>query len=82
MHPPRIPFGKDEIESILPHRDPFLLGRSAPGIYAYGDVGYGPVKRVAAALGEGSMAIAFVHQYLRDARAAEAAIGPTPAPAV
>ena len=36
-----------------------------PGIFACGDVRYGPVKRVAAAVGEGSMAIAFVHQYLR-----------------
>jgi thioredoxin reductase (NADPH) len=38
-----------------------------PGIFACGDVRLGPVKRVAAAVGEGSMAIAFVHQYLREA---------------
>ena len=63
-------------------RDPYLLETSVPGILACGDVRCGPVKRVAAAVGEGSMAIAFVHQYLRDARAAEAAIGATPAPAV
>ena len=37
------------------------------GIFACGDVRFSPVKRVAAAVGEGSMAIAFVHQYLRDA---------------
>jgi thioredoxin reductase (NADPH) len=37
-----------------------------PGIFACGDVRLGPVKRVAAAVGEGSMAIAFVHQYLRE----------------
>ena len=37
-----------------------------PGIFACGDVRSGPVKRVAAAVGEGSMAIAFVHQYLRE----------------
>ena len=48
-------------------RDPYLLETSVPGIFASGDVRYGPVKRVAAAVGEGSMAIAFVHQYLRDA---------------
>jgi thioredoxin reductase (NADPH) len=47
-------------------RDPYLLETSAPGIFACGDVRFGPVKRVAAAVGEGSMAIAFVHQYLRD----------------
>jgi thioredoxin reductase (NADPH) len=56
-------------------RDPYLLETSVPGIFACGDVRSGPVKRCAAAVGEGSMAIAFVHQYLRDseARAAEAA---------
>ena len=48
-------------------RDPYLLETSAPGIFACGDVRYSPVKRVAAAVGEGSMSIAFVHQYLRDA---------------
>ena len=52
-------------------RDPYLLETSVPGIFACGDVRSGPVKRVAAAVGEGSMAIAFVHQYLREAAAAE-----------
>ena len=47
-------------------RDPYLLETSVPGIFACGDVRSGPVKRVAAAVGEGSMAIAFVHQYLRE----------------
>jgi thioredoxin reductase (NADPH) len=47
-------------------RDPYLLETSVPGIFACGDVRFGPVKRVASAVGEGSMAIAFVHQYLRD----------------
>jgi thioredoxin reductase (NADPH) len=46
-------------------RDPYLLETSVPGIFACGDVRSGPVKRVAAAVGEGSMAIAFVHQYLQ-----------------
>jgi thioredoxin reductase (NADPH) len=45
-------------------RDPFLLETSAPGIFAAGDVRHGSVKRVASGVGEGSMAIAFVHQYL------------------
>ena len=53
-------------------RDPYLLETSVPGIFACGDVRFGPVKRVAAAVGEGSMAIAFVHQYLRDVGAAAA----------
>ncbi len=45
-------------------RDPFLLETSVPTIFAAGDVRHGSVKRVAAAVGEGSMAIAFVHQAL------------------
>ena len=61
-------------------RDPYLLETSVPGIFACGDVRSGPVKRVAAAVGEGSMAIAFVHQYLRETGAATpvraAAAGP------
>ena len=50
-------------------RDPYLLETSVPGIFACGDVRLSPVKRVAAAVGEGSMAVAFVHQYLRHADA-------------
>lgn len=48
-------------------RDPYLLETSAPGVFACGDVRLSPVKRVASAVGEGSMAIAFVHQYLAQA---------------
>ena len=46
-------------------RDPYLLETSVPGVFACGDVRSSPVKRVAAAVGEGSMAIAFVHQFLQ-----------------
>jgi thioredoxin reductase (NADPH) len=45
-------------------RDPYLLETSVPGIFACGDVRASPIKRVAAAVGEGSMSIAFVHQFL------------------
>jgi thioredoxin reductase (NADPH) len=45
-------------------RDPYLLETSVPGVFACGDVRLSPVKRVASAVGEGSMAIAFVHRYL------------------
>lgn len=45
-------------------RTPFPLETSVPGIFAAGDVRSGSVKRVASSVGEGSMAIAFVHQYL------------------
>jgi thioredoxin reductase (NADPH) len=47
-------------------RDPYLLETSVPGVFAVGDVRHGSVKRVASGVGEGSMAIAFVHQYLAD----------------
>jgi thioredoxin reductase (NADPH) len=46
------------------HRDPYLLETSVPGIFACGDVRSGPVKRVATAVGEGSMVVAFIHQFL------------------
>lgn len=46
-------------------RDPFLLETSVPGIFAAGDVRHGSIKRVASAVGEGSVAVQFVHQYLR-----------------
>jgi thioredoxin reductase (NADPH) len=51
-------------------RDPYLVETSVPGVFACGDVRFSPVKRVASAVGEGSIAIAFVHQYLASARAA------------
>jgi thioredoxin reductase (NADPH) len=51
-------------------RDRYLLETAVPGIFACGDVRSGPVKRVASAVGEGSLAIAFVHQYLRETEAA------------
>ena len=46
-------------------RAPFLLETNRPGIFAVGDVRSGNVKRVASAVGEGSIAVAFVHQVLR-----------------
>jgi thioredoxin reductase (NADPH) len=46
-------------------RSPFLLETNRPGIFAVGDVRSGNVKRVASAVGEGSIAVAFVHQVLR-----------------
>jgi thioredoxin reductase (NADPH) len=45
-------------------RDPYLLETSVPGIFVAGDVRYNSVKRCASAVGEGSIAIQFVHQYL------------------
>ena len=45
-------------------RNPSLLETNIPGVFAVGDVRYGSVKRVASGVGEGSVAIQFVHQYL------------------
>ena len=45
-------------------RDPFLLETSVPGVFAVGDVRHGSVKRVASGVGEGSIAIQFVHAHL------------------
>ena len=45
-------------------RDPYLLETSLPGVFVAGDVRFGSVKRCASAVGEGSIAIQFVHQYL------------------
>jgi thioredoxin reductase (NADPH) len=46
------------------NREPFLLESSVPGVFVAGDVRHGSVKRVASAVGEGSIAVQFVHQYL------------------
>jgi len=57
-----------DLKSIAPQapkdRDPYLLETSVPGIFVAGDVRHGSVKRCASAVGEGSIAIQFVHQYL------------------
>jgi thioredoxin reductase (NADPH) len=45
-------------------REPFLLETNIPGVFAAGDVRLGSVKRVASGVGEGAIAIQFVHQYL------------------
>ena len=47
-------------------RPPHLLETSRPGVFAVGDVRRGNVKRVASAVGEGSIAITFVHQVLQE----------------
>jgi thioredoxin reductase (NADPH) len=46
-------------------RPPYLLETSLPGVFAVGDVRGGNIKRVASAVGEGSIAVAFVHQVLQ-----------------
>jgi thioredoxin reductase (NADPH) len=53
-------------------RPPLFLETSVPGVFAAGDVRHGTPKRVAAAVGEGAMAVQLVHQYLADWAAADA----------
>ena len=50
----------------MSRREPFLLETSRPGVFAAGDVRASSVKRVASAVGEGSMAVQFVHEYLKE----------------
>jgi len=65
-----IPTGPDlRIDGALPNewaadRPPFLLETSVPGIFAAGDVRDGVVRRVASAVGQGSIAISMIHKYL------------------
>jgi thioredoxin reductase (NADPH) len=47
-------------------RQPYLLEATLPGIFAIGDVRAGSIKRVASAVGEGSIAISFIHKVLRE----------------
>jgi thioredoxin reductase (NADPH) len=60
--------GRDVLELEIANdrstRDPYLLETSIRGIFAAGDVRHGSMKRVASSVGEGSMAIALVHQYI------------------
>jgi thioredoxin reductase (NADPH) len=58
---------EDLLEAEWPlARPPYLMETSRPGVFAVGDVRSGSVKRVASAVGEGSVAISFVHRVLRD----------------
>jgi thioredoxin reductase (NADPH) len=57
--------GPDLVEGDWPlERDPFLLESSVPGVFVAGDVRRNSTKRVASAVGEGAMAVQFVHEFL------------------
>jgi thioredoxin reductase (NADPH) len=45
-------------------RNPYYLETNVPGVFAAGDVRSGSIKRCASAVGEGAMAVAFIHRYL------------------
>jgi thioredoxin reductase (NADPH) len=49
-------------------RDPYLLETSMPGVFVAGDTRHGSVKRVASAVGEGSISVQMIHQYLNKVR--------------
>jgi thioredoxin reductase (NADPH) len=52
------------VKSWSQKREPYLLETSLPGIFVAGDVRHGSIKRVASAVGEGSISVQFIHQYL------------------
>lgn len=56
--------GRDLPEEVRGKRQPYLLETNLPGLFCVGDVRHDSIKRVSSSVGEGSMAIAFVHQYL------------------
>ena len=56
--------GRDLPEHSCGNRQPYLLETNLPGFFCVGDVRHDSIKRVSSSVGEGSMAIAFVHQYL------------------
>ena len=58
--------GRTRPKGWMLKRSPFLLETNIPGVFAAGDVRQGSVKRVASAVGEGAMAIQFIHQYLSE----------------
>jgi thioredoxin reductase (NADPH) len=63
---PALPPGTADVERWrLAARSPFLLETSLPGVFAAGDVRSGSAKRVASAVGEGSMAVSFVHAHIQ-----------------
>ncbi len=55
---------EQKISVSTSNRNPYMLETSLPGVFVAGDVRHGSIKRVASAVGEGSMAVMFVHQYL------------------
>ena len=57
--------GRERPQGWTLKRQPFLLETNVPGIFAAGDVRHGSMKRVAASVGEGSIAVQLIHQYLK-----------------
>jgi thioredoxin reductase (NADPH) len=64
-----------DLEGWKPSRSPYLLETSVPGVFAAGDSRAGSTKRIAAAVGEGSTVVQFVHRVLRELRQSSQPIG-------
>jgi thioredoxin reductase (NADPH) len=58
--------GREQPENWPLDRDPYYLETNVPGVFAAGDVRHDSIKRCASAVGEGAMAVAFVHRYLSE----------------
>ena len=65
---PDLPRGNGRVKGWTLEREPFLLETAVPGVFAAGDTRHGSVKRVASSVGEGSICVQMVHQYLSDVR--------------
>ena len=65
---PDLPRGNGRVKGWMLEREPFLLETAVPGVFAAGDTRHGSVKRVASSVGEGSICVQMVHQYLSDVR--------------
>ena len=63
--PDLIDGGRERPQGWTLKRQPYLLETNVPGIFAAGDVRHGSMKRVAASVGEGSIAVQLIHQYLK-----------------
>jgi thioredoxin reductase (NADPH) len=63
---PDLPKEKDRPRGWPLNRDPYLLETNVPGVFCAGDVRHQSVKRVASAVGEGSIAVQFTHRYLAE----------------
>ena len=59
--------GHDAAAAFPLSRDPYPLETTVPGVFVAGDVRARSIKRVASAVGEGSMAVSLIHQYLAEA---------------
>jgi thioredoxin reductase (NADPH) len=63
-----LPKDGDRVKGWKEERDPFIFESAIPGVFAAGDTRFSSIKRVASAVGEGSITVQMVHQYLAKVR--------------